>query len=324
MRLLDRVVASPPKIEAAAHDGRIHVLTGVGAQAHALRDCPLRFMLDREASHQCFELIRSAKELFEADSTLLRLPAESFWIEWFAEAAERGGPGGGRLGAFVNASADGRRGSITGYYETSGGQADLVVASAEFDLDKDLRQEAADPRRVSFRHRDLRHLDDLLRHSVLRLDATWVPFLRAHPPARFQELLVRLTDAAWYYVPFVLAFSAMLNSREVLERVPSNLHRLNEARARRGRTPLLEHINVKLRLGAAAGGSGLLTSGTPRAAPRLHYVRGHLVRRSGSSFWRSAHLRGDAERPILTKTISVVGQKVTGQRQHRLAMSAKS
>ena len=54
---------------------------------------------------------------------------------------------------------------------------------------------------------------------------------------------------------------------------------------------LFDHVELKLgqppSVGAAhAGGS--------RKFPRMHMVRGHLVRRQDSVFWRSAHIRGGA------------------------------
>ena len=39
--------------------------------------------------------------------------------------------------------------------------------------------------------------------------------------------------------------------------------------------------------------------GAGRRSPRLHHVRGHLVRRDSQVFWRLPHLRGNASRGVV-------------------------
>ena len=72
--------------------------------------------------------------------------------------------------------------------------------------------------------------------------------------------------------------------------------RLNRSRARKLKPPLLDHIEVSCPLvpvTQASEGTNTLSAG-PRRGPRLHYVRGHLVRRENEIFWRMAHVRGRA------------------------------
>ena len=73
-----------------------------------------------------------------------------------------------------------------------------------------------------------------------------------------------------------------------------------------GRFALLDHVEVSMQV---------LDHDTPgvgerrdeiRSAPRLHFVRGHLVRRGGGIHWRIAHMRGSASgRPVLSRTVSL-------------------
>ena len=70
--------------------------------------------------------------------------------------------------------------------------------------------------------------------------------------------------------------------------------RLNAKRVRLGRPPLLEHIDVSSPVFAAAPvphrpGDAPVTL---RRGPRLHHVRGHIVRRHDAVYWRGPHWRG--------------------------------
>lgn len=304
MRLIDQVIGSKPEVVAVDRFGRTHRLVGVAAKADLLRDCPLRFVLDPAASVQCFALVRSDTGLLDPGNELLRLPARRFWLEWVREESE-GVACSAKLGALVDADETGRRGSVTGYWQNSGGDADLTVVSAEFDLDQPMGSDSLGGT-TWVRHGTLPHLDPLLRHVRFRLDPSWEPYMRAQRGSGYREAIQELAEAAWFNFPVALAFSAMLNSNGLLKQRPSDLSRLNDARTRRGRVRLLDHIEVRLNLDAIGQGQASDMGGS-RAASRLHHVRGHLVRRSGKTFWRSSHLRGDTNRPIASKTITIVG-----------------
>jgi hypothetical protein len=49
-----------------------------------------------------------------------------------------------------------------------------------------------------------------------------------------------------------------------------------------------------------------LNPGTPA---RLHHIRGHIVHRRGSIFWRHAHLRGDVAGAVGTRTVTVTAAR---------------
>jgi hypothetical protein len=91
-----------------------------------------------------------------------------------------------------------------------------------------------------------------------------------------------------------------------LPRRPLMLERLNQARLKAGRAPLLEHTEVSAPLlpeYRASGGRG--GPEHVRRGPRLHHVRGHLVRRGSQLFWRVPHLRGSAHAGVVrTRTVT--------------------
>jgi hypothetical protein len=83
------------------------------------------------------------------------------------------------------------------------------------------------------------------------------------------------------------------------------LERLNKARAKCGKAALLDQMEVFAPLlpeykSEHGGGSG-----ASRRTCRLHHVRGHLVRRGSTLFWRVPHLRGSARAGSLrTRTVT--------------------
>jgi hypothetical protein len=106
-------------------------------------------------------------------------------------------------------------------------------------------------------------------------------------------------------IPVLLAFFLLLSTRPGLPRRPLMLERLNKARARSGKAALLEQVEVFAPLlpeyrSAWSGGSE-----TSRRLRRLHHVRGHLVRRGSTLFWRVPHMRGSARAgAVRTRTVT--------------------
>lgn len=296
MRLVDRVAQEPiaPRLRSAALPAPRAALLDLVA------DAGLRYILDEAASAACGTLLRAESDLFDLSSPLLRLPAELFWIELFLEEDETRAAGAApaRLGMLVDAEPDGRRGTIHHVWEDAVTGFQLVPAHIRFDLDAPPRPVPG--RSYSLRHAALPHISALLAHAVMEV----------HEPAPPQSPLPSreyLAESLWFGLPAVLAFAALLNSPEIVETRGSDLSRLNAARLKRGRPPLLDHVEVRLNLGEAARSDGQI--GGVRSPPRLHFVRGHLVRRKGKTFWRSSHLRGDGPNPIVQKTISVTARR---------------
>ncbi|TXH38868.1 MAG: hypothetical protein E6Q98_01320 [Rhodospirillaceae bacterium] len=103
---------------------------------------------------------------------------------------------------------------------------------------------------------------------------------------------------------FLLAILMLLNSRNGTSREPADLAKINTARRKQGRHPLLDFCTVNLRLSASRS-RALGRSDVPVHLMRAHLVRGHFkIRRSGI-YWWSPHIRGDAKLGMIRKDYKV-------------------
>jgi hypothetical protein len=320
MRLQDRVAASahPTYIELPGRGG--FLLPSAAEIAADVRNAPVRYVLDDDvAALTARTALVDAAQIADCVD-LLRMPAPLFWLEW----SERGvlsamaalgvgapdrQPRAARVGLLVRSDPDGRRGEICIVWEGDGAEPDLSPLRVAFDLD--------DP---TFAGRtpngELSHiltveedpdLTRLLTHARFRLRKEWRKYFAlacGDAAQREQALLQNFTMVAADF-PFLAAFCLLMSAKNAFAVQPSALDRLNARRAKDAKHPLLDHIEVTARIG------GLRADGAPgsvsvRAAARLHFVCGHLVRRGGRVFWRRAHLRGSARRGIITaRTICV-------------------
>jgi hypothetical protein len=98
-------------------------------------------------------------------------------------------------------------------------------------------------------------------------------------------------------LPMLFATFLLMTAKEGTDRQIINMQRANRARLLTGKSLLLDHIEVRVRIGAQmtrspeSPGSGLQR--------RLHHVRGHLARRGHTVYWRSPHLRGSARLGVI-------------------------
>jgi hypothetical protein len=105
-------------------------------------------------------------------------------------------------------------------------------------------------------------------------------------------------------VPLLLAFLLLLATRNGLPQRAQTFERLNRRRLRGGKAPLLDHIEVRAPIMPEHQHGTPGEPQTTRMSPRLHHVRGHLVRRGSQIFWRVPHLRGSARSGIVrTRTV---------------------
>jgi hypothetical protein len=120
-------------------------------------------------------------------------------------------------------------------------------------------------------------------------------------------------------IPVMLAFFLLLATRPGLPRRPLMLERLNRARSRTGKAPLLAHMEVFAPLipeYPPYGGSGIGTA-VERRPRRLHHVRGHLVRRGSQLFWRVPHLRGNCRAGVVrTRTVTWTMDRPVADTRH--------
>lgn len=305
MRLIDQIVHADAVVEARDRAGIVHRLAGVGSKAEAIKRCALRYVVELEASQQCFDLLMTDNGLLVPENDFLRVPAEELWVEWIANPATPT-TAEHRMGTLVEADASGRQGTITTFWLNRNGEADLSIAAIDFDLDCEFKPISGPLMTRRLRHQDLPHLDALFKHTLFRVDSAWADYIRANDPAGHDSELGNLASMIWANLPFVLCLSTLMNSTTIFEQHRSDIARLNLARVKRGRRPLLDHIEVRMALDSRhAPGPGTASAG--RVGARLHHVRGHLVKRGGKTFWRSPHLRGDPTTPVARKTITVTG-----------------
>jgi hypothetical protein len=321
VRLIDQLVQSPvSQILCDDRGNRFALDAPAGTIARAER-APLRYVIDDRASRQCCDLIRgpSAADLLDPENPLLRLPEGTTWMEW-REEPEPLHPGD-RLSLRVSVLAEvepgGRRGRLCGFFENSDSTLAMFPGHLDFDLDADRcdRDNA-----MIMRQQDLPALNALLRRADLGIDMRWRSFCRSRG-IDLREVLASQANYFWYLFPFIFSFAALLNTPGVMHEQPAELARINRARMKGGKRPLMDHIEVSMVLGerrASEEGAGESGAGE-RQPPRLHFVRGHPVNRGGKTFWRTSHFRGDFDQPILSRTVRV---KAAGSGPHNHAESA--
>jgi hypothetical protein len=274
----------------------------------------MRFVLSDDLTRLCTALAYSKGARRLACADLLRIPAECVWIEWCDAAwlmeLQRYGiklPAGnlkglGHRGVLIRAARDGRSGLIRTFWTVGSTNPEVLASSMEafFDLDTPEDEEPAAPdaqdRATKCVSASIEGEPDIMRRYFrFRYERSWADYYqRAMLSPGTEAAIARgaLGNIA-HDIPMLLAFILLLSTRNGLPRRPQVFDRLNRARARSGKVPLLDHIEVLSPLLPAHGPGGNEAFGG-RRAPRLHHVRGHLVRRGSELFWRVPHLRGNA------------------------------
>lgn len=320
MKLADRIAQfRTPFVIACGTSGRVHALNNAAECAHALTATPIRFVLSDDLTRLCTALAYSKGARTLACADLMRIPAESLWVEWCCQPWQRelslhgfrtdeAAPvSGHRRGVLLRASADGRRGALRTFW--SGEAEDDVLASsveAHFDLDTPEGEEpvpwqgrSASPLRVC--DRELHGEDILSRCFRFHYEPSWARYYRN------AALNADQSAAVWRHalgtialdIPVLLAFLLLLGTRGGLPQAPRSFQRLNRSRLKAGKAPLLEHVDVRAPLLPDYCAGEHTEHGSGRRSPRLHHVRGHLVRRGSELFWRVPHLRGSARQGTL-------------------------
>ncbi len=294
-------------------------LTGAADFSTALFACPIRYSLSDDLVGLCTALAYSKGARTLACADLLHIPAESVWIEWceapWIKELNRYGfraqhaQAAGRRGALIQSSARGRHGLIRSFWANGNDERDALASSMEayFDFDTEAGDDpgAADGRdgsAISVFDRAAGNADILRRCFRFRYERSWQSYYeQAHLSSCQADAIARhALGTIAIDIPVILAFLLLLATRPGLPRRSVMLERLNQARMRSGKTPLLDHIEVSSPLlpeyRSAAGESAADYS---RRGPRLHHVRGHLVRHGSQLFWRVPHLRGSARSGIV-------------------------
>jgi len=319
VNLLDSVAHyQAPFVIQNGTSGAVTTLNNTADCSELIARSPARYVLTDDLTRLCADLAYSKGAGTVACADLLHVPAETLWVEWCNEpwkcALQRYGfplvPAGtqwvGRRGAWIRAASDGRRGLVRTFWSTSA--TDVLASSVEAYFDFDTapgdEPEAIDGRR-GFQGRVYdgeRSADDVLgRCFRFRYEQSWSEYYGAAGLTR------EVSFALWRHavgtiamdIPMLLTFFLLLATRSGLPQRAQTFAQLNRRRLRKGRAPLLDHIEVhapllpEYREGARGEAHGA------RVSPRLHHVRGHLVRRGSQIFWRIPHLRGSARQGVV-------------------------
>jgi hypothetical protein len=299
-------------------------------QLNSTADCapivarsPLRYVLADNLTRLCADLAYSKGAGTVACADLLHVPAESLWVEWCNDPwqsalhqygfplVRSGKQWVGRRGAWVRASRDGRRGLVRTFWSVPGGDvlASSVEAYFDFDTATSEEPEPVDGKSgLARRVYDSERPDDLLgRCFRFRYEGSWSEYYGG------AELTSELSFALWRHnvdtiamdIPMLLTFFLLLATRNGLPQHAQSYEQLNRRRLSRGKAPLLAHIEVRAPLLPEYRNEPRGEPHSTRMGPRLHHVRGHLVRRGSQIFWRVPHLRGSARAGMVrTRTVT--------------------
>ena len=328
MRLLDRVARCRNPFALALHhrpSAPFHV-TGPSCYAARVADCPLRFVLGDDLTRACAELAFADGARLAGCLDLLRVPAQHLWIEWNDAVHKRviyetqsaadydAASLGRRVGVLLEGSRDGYRAVMRTFWADSADEETEVTLSP-LETHIDLRGEFSGTSDISgvlaggfarVDQPDDAAMSCLLDHVRFRFDDAWAAYYRAAATgSRAQSEVVHASLAAVARdPPLILAFLLLFSAKDATRSIPVSRAMINRKREIHGRPPLLDHIEVRASLDAvqAADSNGYEMAG--RQSPRLHHVRGHLVRREDRVFWRVPHLRGSAARGmVLSRTV---------------------
>jgi hypothetical protein len=327
MRLADRIAqCRTPFIVENTKDGSITHLNGAAAFSKDIDSCATRYVLSDELTRLCTALAYSKGASTLACADLLHVPAERVWVEW-TEAPWRNelacygfnspvdSACSGRRGVFIQSNPEGRSGLMRTFWASGESELNVLSSSMEAYFDFDT-QEGENPAVFDRQKRPsicvsentaAGKADILRRYFRFWFERSWQDYYeRAQlTPVQAAALSHHALGTVAIDIPVVLAFFLLLATRPGLPRRPLMLERLNRARAKSGKRPLLEQIEVFSPLMPEFESSCSSYSGASRRSRRLHHVRGHLVRRGSKLFWRVPHLRGSARAgTIRTRTVT--------------------
>jgi hypothetical protein len=278
MRLVDLVFAASLPVD-VKRGSRHFRLPGAASFSGAVNECPLRYVMEESVLDATQTLLIQWADLLNPVDKNFRVPAESMWLEWT-------GPGSRiKFGVLLEASRSGRSGVIQSFWQNGDG-ADAAQISIHFDFDH-----IAVPGTNSFPLSTLLprsyDIDDYL---TIRVDDLWYDYF-SHTSQSVIESVRQCVSSVVFDSYRLFAFSRIMSSRINMKRNPVDRSKLNIARSKSRKRPLLDHVELSMDINQSP--AAISRGSSARATTRLHVVRGHLVRRNNNIFWRSTHLRGD-------------------------------
>ena len=344
MRLADRITqCRTPFIVQNTKDGVMTHLSGAATFAGEILACPTRYVLCDDLTRLCAALAYSKGTSTLACADLLHVPAERVWVEWceapwraeltrYGFKADEQSIVGGRRGALILSSATGRRGLMRAFWAAGETDLDVLASSMEAYFDFDTPEgeapaapDTSDRPTISVFHHGVGDADILRRCFRFRYERTWDEYYAntALTPQQRDAVARHALGTIAIEIPVILTFFLLLATRPGLPRRPLMLERLNRARSRSGKAPLLDHMEVFAPLIPEYAPSSAAGAGIERRPRRLHHVRGHLVRRGSQVFWRVPHLRGSCRAGVArTRTVTWTMDGPVGGSRHASADSA--
>jgi hypothetical protein len=313
MRLLDRVAhcRAPFRLALGHHPAPFQV-TGPSCYAARVADCPLRFVLCDDLTRVCTELAFADGARLAGCLDLLRMPARNLWIEWNDEVHKRviyetqsaadydSASIGRRVGALLEGSPDGYRAVMRIFWaDSANDETEVTLSPLETHID--LRGGLSATADIRIDQPDDPAMSCLLDHMRFRFDDAWAAYYQAAATNSHAQRAVAHASlsAVARDPPLILAFLLLLNAKDATRSIQVSRAVINCKREIHGHPPLLDHIEVRASLNTVqeTDSGGFEAAG--RQSPRLHHVRGHLVRRDDRVFWRVPHLRGSAARGMV-------------------------
>jgi hypothetical protein len=285
-----------------------------------------RFVIEDDVAHAGYQVIRSRPASMLAGIPLCRVPFQRVWLEWNGGVSMRAGfnpptedkPTPLRMGCLLETiDKGGQRGIMSWAWEQRNTGVYVCGMSAIFDWSKeptfnpDLDDDAINT--VMRSNRDWsKHIDDPAQREAVRGLLRHEDITMSPHTARLLEIMTRRNPVAtvemiqsWGHditgeAPYVTALIMMLNSRNAVELLPNDLSKLNKARKKRGKPPLLSSVTTRLQISARHAREQ--RAGTiSREAARAHMVRGHFKIRKSGIYWWSPFKRGDPTHPVPRK-----------------------
>ncbi len=324
MRLLDRVArCQAPTRRALGHaPAEEFDVTAPGHYASRVAGCPLRYVLDDDLTRASAELAFADGARLAGCLDLLRMPAPQLWVEWNDEVHKRviydtrvaadydTAAAGRRVGVLLQGPVDGYSAMARTFWADAAADETSEVTLSPLETHIDLRgrhPEAVDMSAVltggfvTLKDSADSAMASLLDHVRFRFDDRWAGYYRAvaaRPDAQRRVVHGSLAAVA-RDVPMLLGFFLLLSAKDATRSLAVSRAAINRKRMAHGRPPLLDHIEVRASLDAVRDGDPGGSEGSGRQSPRLHHVRGHLVRRDNRVFWRTPHLRGSGSRGMV-------------------------
>jgi hypothetical protein len=323
MRLLDQVAhcSKPVLLAYQGGAGRPIEVNGPSRFAARVAGCPLRFVLADDLTRASAELAFADGARLDGCLDLLRMPSQQIWIEWNDAVYQRviyetqsspefdARSAGRKVGVLLESAADGLGAVGRTFWSESSDEDCVEVTMSPLETHLNLRGEFAAAETGDSLAGGLAHVADrgdaaltsLLGHVRFRFDDSWRAYYNAAvlTTESRRRVVVGSIEAIARDAPFLLAFILLLSAKDATRSIPISRTAVNKKRCTHGHAPLLDHIEVHASLDGLDLKESSDQDSVNRQSPRLHHVRGHLVRRDQRVFWRVPHLRGSGSRGMV-------------------------